>query len=163
MSTKSVSAIFFGGVVFVACGILQKRRRRSRERNTAEVARTRKNVKIRSGNKSDLPQIYELVLKLARFENSERCVRTTLQSLERDSGLFRTVVAVDGERIVGFAFFSFPYSTWVGKTVNLDDLYVEESYRQCGIGHKLLREVTAIGKSEGAMRMEWLRDRKSVM
>ena len=114
-------------------------------------------VRIRKGKKCDLGQISKLIRDLAKYEHSLDSVLTTRESLMRDFSNFRTAVAATNEgRIVAFAFYSFGYSTWVGKTVALDDLYVDKEYRQRGIGHKLLQTVAADGLEEGAARMEWL-------
>ena len=64
-------------------------------------------------------------------------------------------MGADGGDIVGFALFSYGYSTWVGRTLALDDLFVAERFRGRGIGGRLLAFVAEQAFS-GAKRMEWL-------
>ena len=114
-------------------------------------------VEVRPGTRDDLDGIARLVRALARFENSEDKVLTTADMLRRDSHLFETAVAQRGDgALVGFAFFSYGYSTWAGRTLALDDLFVSETCRGQGIGGRLLAFVADQGVRAGAKRMEWL-------
>lgn len=63
--------------------------------------------------------------------------------LERDgfdvpSPVFMCYVAETSDlQIVGYALFYYTYSTWLGKSVFLEDLYVQPAHRKNGIGKKL--------------------------
>ena len=61
---------------------------------------------------------------------------------------------VDGVAI-GFALFFYNYSTWQGRCIYLEDLYVDESARGTGTGTLLLKTVAAIAHAEGCKRMSW--------
>ena len=115
---------------------------------------------IRRGTLGDLRDVARLIRELASFEGSLDSVKTSRASLERDFDMFNIVVATQGgkseEEVVGFAFFSYGYSTWAGRTVALDDLYVLEPLRGLGIGSRLLASVARQGLEKGAHRMEWL-------
>lgn len=66
--------------------------------------------------------------------------------------LFRTFVAEvanekDGARppsIIGYALYYNTYSTWRGKAMFLEDLYVTEEYRRKKIGSALFRAVAKV-------------------
>lgn len=47
------------------------------------------------------------------------------------------VAQTSDSQIVGYALFYYTYSTWLGKSVFLEDLYVQPVYRNGGIGKKL--------------------------
>ena len=49
----------------------------------------------------------------------------------------------------------FSYSTWKGKCVYLEDLYVKESYRSEGIGQILFDAVVAVAREQKVARMDW--------
>lgn len=58
---------------------------------------------------------------------------------ETEPPLFTCYVAeVNQNRIVGFALYTFCYSTWVGRLMFLQDIFIEEDYRKLGIGKKLI-------------------------
>ena len=42
-------------------------------------------------------------------------------------------------QLIGFALFFFTYSTWEGKCVFMEDLYVQPEQRGKGIGTKVIR------------------------
>lgn len=116
-------------------------------------------VIIRKGQKSDLPQVHELIRELALFEKAPEQVITSVESMEKDGfgehPVYRLLVAETENKIVGIAVFFTKYSTWRGKGIYLDDLIVTESYRGKGIGAKLLNAVFAEAKLIGAKQIHW--------
>ena len=146
------------GALVLGASVVWRGRRRASAGSAAAVAGPPQKVMVRAGRVGDLEAIARLVRELARFENSEDAVLTSAASFVRDAGLFETAVAVgaDGGDIVGFALVSYGYSTWVGRTLALDDLFVAERFRGRGIGGRLLAFVAERGILSGAKRMEWL-------
>lgn len=61
----------------------------------------------------------------------------------------RTRVAMDGERIVGFA-----TTRGVGDIVELDDLFVDPQWMRRGVGRALVVDATGVAGSQGATRVE---------
>ena len=120
-------------------------------------------VRVRVGGAGDMEGVAELVRALAAFEGSEDKVQTDAESLRRDfaQGQFMIAVAVrsvggaDERELVGFALYSFGYSTWAGRTLALDDLFVRENFRGSGVGSQLLKFVARAGQEAGCNRMEW--------
>ena len=76
-------------------------------------------INIREANKSDVPEVFNLINELARYEKSEDKVLITISDLERDgfgkNPLFWVLVAEVDKKIVGMAFYYIRYSTWSGK------------------------------------------------
>ena len=64
-------------------------------------------------------------------------------------------IAEDQDQIVGFALYFFGYSTWKGRTLYLEDLYVKEAHRIKGIGQALFNAVVEVAKQEKVRRMDW--------
>jgi ribosomal protein S18 acetylase RimI-like enzyme len=71
--------------------------------------------------------------------------KTTQQSGETD----RTVDCA------GFALFHETYSTWRGRCLHIDDLYVEAQFRGLGIGTMVLRTISALAEKRGCARVQW--------
>ena len=117
-------------------------------------------VTIRLATVDDVSEIRRLIVGLALYEKEPAStVEVTEDELRRDGfgaqPVFRCLLAeVDGAAI-GFALFFYNYSTWQGRCIYLEDLYVEESARGTGTGTLLLKTVAAIAHAEGCKRMSW--------
>lgn len=57
---------------------------------------------------------------------------------------------------IGFATYYTAYSSWTGKTMHLDDLYIQPPYRAMGIGKKLLDAVIEISRKEKCHDLRWM-------
>ncbi len=112
-------------------------------------------VTIRKGGKKDLAALMKLVRELAAFEKMPDAVRNSVAQAEKDMGLFGFFVAEENGGIAGYALYFFTYSTWVGKSLYLDDLYVRPEFRGRGIGSMLLRRVCRLAEEENCKRMRW--------
>ena len=112
-------------------------------------------VTIREGGKKDLAALIELVRELAAFEKMPDAVMNSAAQAEKDMGLFGFFVAEEDGGIVGYALYFFTYSTWVGKSLYLDDLYVKPEFRGRGTGSMLLRRVCRLAEEENCRRMRW--------
>lgn len=125
-------------------------------------------MKIREGQKEDMPAVLSLIKELAAFEKEPEAVVLTVDDLVRDgfgkNPLFHTFVAFvndeandskQTEEIVGVALYYYRYSTWKGRTIHLEDLIVKEKMRGSGIGKALYKEVIAQGKKDKVNRIEW--------
>lgn len=80
------------------------------------------------------------------FENLEDQVRIDEKILERDgfevnTPAFSCIVAEFDTKVVGYAFYYATYSTWLGRSIFLEDLYVMSDYRNKGLGRKLIMAV----------------------
>jgi len=111
---------------------------------------------IRKARQEDFAAVFELVIGLARFQGCEEAVTNNVEGMKKDCGLFECSVAMDFEgQVVGFALFFMTYSTWVGKQLYLEDLYVVEAHRKQGLGTRLVQEVFKFAQAEGCQRVRW--------
>ncbi len=116
-------------------------------------------TQIRKGEKRDLPALLGLVRELAFFEKAPEQVTNTVEEMERDgfgkNPVFNFLVAETDGIITGMAVYFIKYSTWKGKGLYLDDLYVTESFRGKGIGKMLFDEVISEAKKINAKQLHW--------
>jgi GNAT superfamily N-acetyltransferase len=117
-------------------------------------------IKIRHGQKEDLPEILNLIKELAEYEHALHEVETTTDSMESDAfsddnPLFRFIVAEQNSEIIGTAIFFFTYSTWKGKVLYLEDIVMKQKYRRKGIGKLMFDFLVQIAKAEKVKRMSW--------
>jgi GNAT superfamily N-acetyltransferase len=112
-------------------------------------------IEIRKAEASDFADVYRMIRDFAVFIQKPEYVEITAEQLVADKDHFHCLIALDGEKPIGFATYFFAYYSWTGKSIYLDDLYVEEPYRGMGIGNRLFEEVYALGKQEQCKKMKW--------
>jgi GNAT superfamily N-acetyltransferase len=117
------------------------------------------NYTVRKAVKGDVPAILGLVKELAIYEKAPDAVEVTLEEMEADgfgpNAIYNAFVAENEGKIVGMTLYYTKYSTWKGKSIYLDDIIVNENYRQHGIGGKLFEEVVKVCKEMGARKIDW--------
>jgi GNAT superfamily N-acetyltransferase len=117
-------------------------------------------MNVRSATAHDASLLHQLITELARYEESESCVKVTAADLHRQLSSqeppFHCLIAeVDGSA-AGFALYFFAYSTWEGaSTIYLEDLYVREEFRGARIGAALMESLASIAEQNGCLRFEW--------
>ncbi len=115
---------------------------------------------IRKATREDVPAILGLVKALATYEREPDAVVATEADLLRDGfgerPAFEVLIADDGERAIGFAFYFFSYSTWVGrKCLYLEDLFVEPAQRGQGVGLALMKALAKVAVETDCRRFVW--------
>jgi GNAT superfamily N-acetyltransferase len=117
-----------------------------------------KEFKIRVAVPGDEYDIMQLVQELATYEKEPDAVINTPEQLKVD--LFEDpiceclIAEVEGETR-GIALYYTSYSTWKGRCLYLEDLYIQPSYRKLGIGKALFEKLIGIAKERGVKRMDW--------
>lgn len=130
------------------------------------LSRIEKHIKVPTGftfrlaSASDVHIIYSLVQDLAVYEKAPDAVITTPDVLLRDgwgeSRPYFYAILVEEEAVpVGMALFYPIYSTWTGKALYLEDLFVREVYRGRGVGTSLLRLVACIAHAACMSRFQF--------
>ena len=113
---------------------------------------------FRSAQRGDETAIMGLIRELALYERAPEQVVNTEEDLAKhlfEEKICDAIVAVSEGIIVGFALFFTNYSTWKGKCLYLEDLYVLPEYRKEGVGSQLFDEVVRIAIERGVKRMDW--------
>ena len=114
---------------------------------------------LRAAQVEDVPVILNFILELAEFEGVKDQIQSTEDGL-RDV-LFKRhitdalIAELDGEAI-GFAIWAYSFSTFTGKpTLYVDDIYVQERYRNKGIGSRIFAHIAEIAYEKDCGRMDW--------
>lgn len=114
---------------------------------------------IRPAAPSDIPLIRALIHELATYEREPHSVHITAEQLLRDGfggeRYYECLIAEHEGQPAGFALFFPIYSTWRGRSLHLEDLFVRPEFRGHGIGKALLRRVAAIAVERGCARLQW--------
>lgn len=118
------------------------------------------NITISKAIRDDMPAVLKLIKELAVYEKEPDAVKinenTLLENGFGDHPLFTCFVAKTEENIIGMALCYYRFSTWEGKSLHLEDLVVEKSFRGKGIGQKLYDQVMMFGKENQVKRVEWV-------
>lgn len=114
---------------------------------------------IRPATIDDVPLLRCMIRELAEFERElENCVIEEAD-LTRDGfgehPQFRALVAECDHQPAGYALYFDCYSTWVGREIFLEDLYVRPQFRRRGIGMGLLASVARIALEENRCALRW--------
>ena len=132
---------------------------------------------IRAATADDASLILDFVRELAEYERVAGAVKLTEADLVRDGfspagkeRYFECVIAEEeGESAhapepgarqtrrepAGIALFFPVYSTWRGRAMHLEDLFVRPEFRGRGIGKALLRKVAAMAVERGCVILYW--------
>ena len=117
------------------------------------------NTIIRKANSGDVKDILRLLIELAVYEKEPEAIKVTEQELIRDgfgkNPKYKCILAETDNTIVGLAFYTPRYSTWVGDTLHLEDLIVTEKMRGKGIGTLLYKSFLEEAKKRDVNRVEW--------
>src|SRR5262249_45692571 len=102
-------------------------------------------LSIRAARAADVTSLRTMIRELADFEHELEFVIITEKDLLRDgfgpNPRFKALIAEWDARPVGYAFFFSYYSTWTGRCLYLEDLFVREKFRGQGVGMSLLTAV----------------------
>ena len=84
---------------------------------------------IRNALAKDVAAIHSLIIALAVYEKEPNAVINSPENLLEDLIIHKrcfAIVAEDQKQIIGFALYYFGYSTWKGRTLYLEDIFVQE-------------------------------------
>lgn len=115
---------------------------------------------IRKAKREDCKAIRNLIQELADFENMSNEPKIDYIILETDGfdtkhPLFICYVAETNKHIIGYTILYYTYSTWYGKAMYLEDLYITPNYRGKHIGSKLLKTIAKEAIENNCCRLDF--------
>lgn len=114
------------------------------------------NFIIREITDSDFEDLLLLFQEFADFQNSSEKMTNTLDQMDQDRNLFSGFIVKDEEgNLVAYLIFFYFFSTWSGKLLYIEDIYVRKQYQNKGIGSQLIRQTIDIAKREGCKKVRW--------
>ncbi|XP_014852949.1 PREDICTED: diamine acetyltransferase 2 isoform X2 [Poecilia mexicana] len=111
---------------------------------------------IRAANVEDCKDIARMIRELAEYEKMADHVKVTQRDLEQDgfskNPFFHGIVAEvpeqhrtkEGHTKIGYALYFYSYSSWAGRAIYMEDLYVMPEFRGKGIGKALMSKVAQV-------------------
>lgn len=116
-------------------------------------------IKIRPATVDDVGLLRIMIRELAEYEQELQWVTIREEELARDgfgeNPRFRALIGEWEGEPAGYALFFDYFSTWVGRGLFLEDLFVRETFRGQGMGKALLAEVARIAVDERCYGIHW--------
>jgi diamine N-acetyltransferase len=113
-------------------------------------------ITIRNISEMDFEQIVNLFQEFAEFEKLPEKMTNSVEKMIAEKDFFHCFVAETSDnKIIGYVSWFFCYYTWSGKSVYLDDLYVQPAYRAKGIGTNLIHKVINMAKENKCHKVRW--------
>jgi GNAT superfamily N-acetyltransferase len=116
-------------------------------------------ILIREAKPKDISAVLQLIRELADFEREPKAVVNTESELHQHifkDKICNAIVADENNEIIGFALYYNSYSTWKGKCLYLEDIYVQKARRKHGVGALLFEKIISIAEYQKVRRLEWL-------
>ncbi len=103
--------------------------------------------------------IFDMIKGLAAYEKAPEQVTLSLDQLKLDgfgdSPLFNAIILELDDLPVGFSLFYNRYSTWKGKSLYLEDLYILPEHRGNGLGKDAMLYLAKLAIDTNCGRFEW--------
>jgi GNAT superfamily N-acetyltransferase len=117
--------------------------------SAANIAFPNNTVTVRPARAEDCETILRMIKALAAFQDVPERVKVKADQLRRDGfgkqPKFEALIAEQDAKPVGLAIFETHYSIWEGaSSLQITDLYVDESVRGTGVGFRLVVAVARI-------------------
>ena len=116
-------------------------------------------LSIRPATIDDVGLLRTLIRELAEYERELDLCVIEEADLARDgfgpTPRFRALIAEWNGKTAGYALFFDFYTTWIGRGLFLEDLWVREQFRGQGIGKELLATVARIAVAEKRYGVHW--------
>ncbi len=117
-------------------------------------------LKLYKATDDDSALIADFLKKLAEFEKlSEFCnvTESQIRELMNELNGLNALIAEDNGKAIGVMVYNFyKIATFSGKRIlYIEDVFIEQEYRRCGIGQMMFDEIKAIGKQLNCNRIEW--------
>jgi diamine N-acetyltransferase len=112
---------------------------------------------VRVATEDDFSVIYNLNKEFSYYIKTPEKFKITLEQMKNEQEYFKILVIENSEQtIIGFATTFIAWYSWTGKSLYLDDLYVQEKHRGKGLGSKLMDEVFQLARKENCRKVKWM-------
>lgn len=114
-------------------------------------------ISIRKIVPTDFPDLVHLFHEFSVFQKEPEKMTNSVEKLTADQELVMGFVAVSEEgKVVAYVTYFVTFHTWSGKSLYMDDLYVQQAFRGKGIGKALLDKVIEFAKDNNCSSLRWL-------
>ena len=116
-------------------------------------------LRIRPATIDDVHLLHAMILEFAEFEKLSEHVAATVESLAQDGFSepvrFRALISEWDGKVAGYAIYFVHFSSFDGRGLFLEDIYVRDEFRGKGIGKALMAEIAKIALRGGFRSLRW--------
>ena len=107
-------------------------------------------LNIRYATLTDVPALYSLIQEMSEYEHLPFSITEQILAIDGFGAQprFRAMIAEFDDQPAGYAFFFESYSTFQGRGLFLEDLFVRPQFRKNQIGWALLSRVARVAQQE---------------
>ncbi len=113
------------------------------------------NIEIRPLQDKDIEALLGLLKEFALFQKHPESMTNTVKQLRQDREHFKCYIALVDSIVIGYTIYYSAYSSWSGRALYIEDLYVTTLSRNLGIGKKLLDAVVQEAISTQCKKVKW--------
>jgi len=112
-------------------------------------------IEIRRLQDKDIKALLALLKEFALFQKHPESMTNTVKQLRQDREHFKCYIALVDSIVIGYTIYYSAYSSWSGRALYIEDLYVTTLSRNLGIGKKLLDAVVQEAISTQCKKVKW--------
>lgn len=117
------------------------------------------NVIIRKAEESDCKSIFALSIELARYHDMEHYCTIKYEDFKEngfgENPAWWAYIVEYNRKIVGFALYYVRFATWRGRTLYLEDFFIQDEMRGKGLGKLLFDALIIEAKSQKMVAINW--------
>jgi ribosomal protein S18 acetylase RimI-like enzyme len=111
-------------------------------------------VRVYSTEMGALREYIEALYRHDEDFEAMKNIEAGVQSLLRNEALATAYFIKQTEERIGYVILTRYHSVEKGGlTIYIDELYVEDKFRRCGVGKKIMSEIQTIARSQGAVHL----------
>lgn len=117
------------------------------------------NFTVRKANENDIQLLQDMIKKLAEYEKRPQDMTASREALHYwlfQKNIATALIAEYDNEPVGYAIYYPVFGSFVAEGgVHLEDMYLNEEKRRCGLGKRFFLKIQEYVKQDGFSRMEW--------
>lgn len=114
---------------------------------------------VRKANENDIPLIQNMIKDLAAYEKRPQDMTGSQKNLHYwlfERKIADVLIAEYNSEAIGYAVYYPVFGSFsAAGGVHLEDMFLKEEKRHCGLGRKFFSEIEEYVKQEGYTKMEW--------
>lgn len=118
-----------------------------------------KTFTVRKAVESDLPLLQTMIKGLAAYEKRPQDMTASPEALRHwlfEQKIASALIAESGCEAIGYAIYYPIFGSFAAEAgVHLEDMFLKEAYRHCGLGKTFFAQIEEFVRQDGYSSLEW--------
>lgn len=114
---------------------------------------------VRKANENDIPEIQKMIKGLAVYEKRPQDMTASQEDLCYwifEKKVATVLIAEYNNESIGYAIYYPMFGSFAAEAgVHLEDMFLNEKYRHCGLGRLFFSKIEEFVKQDGYLKIEW--------